>query len=149
MLANSIQKKINTKMSSLSTKQILTHQVTIPYGGFLILGGLIGLIVSGSLTSLMFGGTIGSLLMALGYLSMKDYEENSKQNQFKSATYSYCVMSLVLSIVVTLVMGERFMETGKVMPPGIVAFVSLAMCMFYVWKLASDDVGAHAKRARY
>ena len=127
---------------------VLTHQVSIPYGIFLALGGLVGFLVSGSVGSLLFGGTTGGILTGLGYLSYKDYKENAEQNQFKSATYSYCVISLLVAVVVTLVMGERFIETGKVMPPGVVAFVSSVMSAFYVWKLSSDDVGTHAKRAR-
>jgi len=127
---------------------VLTHQVTIPYGIFLAFGGLVGFLVSGSVGSLLFGGGTGGVLAGVGYLSWKDYKENSEQNKFKSATYSYCVISLLIAVVVTLVMGERFLETGKVMPPGLVAFVSLLMSAFYVWKLSSDDVGTHAKRAR-
>jgi uncharacterized membrane protein (UPF0136 family) len=127
---------------------VLTHQVTIPYGGFLAVGGLIGFLISQSIGSLLFGGLTGGALVFIGILGKKDYEENSKQNQFKSATYSYCVVSFVISLLVTLVMGDRFMQTGKVMPPGLVAFVSAAMTAFYAWKLSSDDVGAHAKRAR-
>ena len=86
--------------------------------------------------------------MFIGYLSKVDYEENATNNHFKSATYSYCVISLIISTLVTLVMGDRFLETTKIMPTGVVAAVSLCMTCFYVWKLTSDDVGAHAKRAK-
>lgn len=79
---------------------------------------------------------------------MMDYQEMKEKKQFKSATYSYCVVSLVISVMVTLVMGERFLESGKVMPPGLVALVSLGMVVFYAWKLSSDDVGTHAQRSK-
>ena len=128
---------------------VLTHIPTIAYGGFLALGGFVGFLASGSITSLLFGGACGAALVALGLLSMKDYEENAKQNMFKSATYSYCVAAFVISLLVTLVMGDRYYETGKVMPPGVIALVSLGMMAFYAYKLSSDDVGTHAKRARY
>lgn len=126
---------------------VLLHVPTIAYGGFLAFGGLVGFLVSGSVGSLLFGSVCGGALAFVGYLSMKDFEENTKQKQFKSATYSYGVISFVISLLVTLVMGDRYMETGKIMPPGLVALVSACMTGFYAFKLSSEDVGTHAKRA--
>ena len=127
---------------------ILTHQVTIPYGVFLCLGGLIGFLKTGSVASITFASLTGGALLLLGFLSRRDFLENEEQNQFQSATYSYCVLSLLIATVVTLVMGDRFIKSGNFMPPGMVAIVSLGMCIFYLYKLNSDDVGTHAKRAK-
>ena len=105
--------------------------------------------MSGSVESLLAGGTFGGALVAIGWLSYQDYVENKEKKQFKSAGYSYTVVSTVLTVAVTLMMGDRYSKSGKMMPAGMVFFMSLAMLGFYAWKLfVSQDVGAHAERAR-
>lgn len=80
-------------------------------------------------------------------MSYEDFREN-EQNQFKSANYSYTVVALLLSLIVTFVMGDRFLQSGKVMPSGMVAGISACVVAFYLFRLTtSSDVGAHAKRA--
>jgi len=71
----------------------------------------------------------------------------NKSNKFKSANYSFVVVSLVLTVIVLLIMADRYNQTQKLMPAGIVTALSLVMVLFYVYKLFfTKDVGAHAKR---
>src|SRR4051812_10623397 len=125
---------------------MLLHEVSIPYGSLLCVGGLIGFIISGSVASVAFGGITGALLIFFGLSSKKDYEENASGKQFKSATYSYSIGSLAISTLVFLVMGDRFLETQSIMPAGVISVISLACCLFYSYKLTSTDVGTNARR---
>ena len=121
--------------------------MTIPWGGILALGGVVGLLLRGSVESLLTGGGLGAALCWVGWLSYQDYLQN-KNNQFKSAGYSYTVVSAVLTLVVALVMGDRYAQSGKMMPAGLVLGLSLFMLAFYAWKLmVAGDVGSHAKRS--
>ena len=45
------------------------------------------------------------------------------------------VVSLLVALALTGVMYKRFLSTGKMMPAGIVALLSAAMSIFYVWNL--------------
>lgn len=45
------------------------------------------------------------------------------------------VISLVVSTVLAYVMWQRYARTGKVMPAGMVAALSAAMTVFYLWNL--------------
>jgi uncharacterized membrane protein (UPF0136 family) len=45
------------------------------------------------------------------------------------------VTSLVVSAALTAVMYKRFLSTGKLMPAGVIALLSAAMMIFYVWNL--------------
>ena len=122
--------------------------LTIPYGGILALGGLIGLALRGSVESFLVGGGFGATLAYVGWLSYQDYLENKEQKKFKSAGYSYTTVSAVLTIVVTLIMGDRYASSGKFMPAGFVFALSVLMLAFYAWKLfVVQDVGSHAQRA--
>jgi len=112
-----------------------------------MLGGLMGLIVSGSVESLVAGCGLGGALLGIGWMSYQDYLEN-KSNKFKSANYSFTVVSLILTVIVLLIMADRYNTSQKMFPAGIVTALSLAMVVFYLWSLfGSNDVGAHAKRA--
>ncbi len=44
-------------------------------------------------------------------------------------------VSLLVALALTGVMYKRFLSTGKMMPAGIVALLSAAMSIFYVWNL--------------
>jgi hypothetical protein len=142
---------------------MLDFCLTIPYGGILMLGGLVGLLVSGSVASGVTGLGLGGALTGIGWMSyvrpsprpggrltaqalQQDYLDN-KSKKFKSANYSFTVVSLILTVIVLLVMGDRYQETQKMFPAGIVSALSFFMVVFYLYKLSSNDVGAHAERA--
>ncbi|KAH9624700.1 hypothetical protein KSS87_008110 [Heliosperma pusillum] len=103
---------------------------TIPYGSILVLGGLIGYAKKGSLVSLAGGSGAGLLLVLAGYLSLQSFKK--KQN----SRFAF-ILETVTAIILTYVMGQRYMETSKIMPAGIVAAISAFMTAFYVYKVTT------------
>ncbi|GBG31654.1 Protein FATTY ACID EXPORT 6 [Hondaea fermentalgiana] len=129
---------------------MLDFCLTIPYGALLVLGGLLGAIRAGSIVSALTGCGIGLALIAIGWTSYQEYLENKNEEdkRYRSPTYAYVVVSAVLTLIVTMLMFERYQETGVFMPAGFVAALSAGMLAFYAYKLLfSGDVGSHAKRA--
>lgn len=70
----------------------------------------------------------GAILIGLGQLSLNAYHRGKL---CKPAT----AMSLVISLVLTYAMYQRYADTGKIMPAGIIMVISVLMDMFYVWNL--------------
>ncbi|KAL9232341.1 hypothetical protein vseg_007465 [Gypsophila vaccaria] len=103
---------------------------TIPYGFVLVLGGLIGFAKKGSLVSLAGGSGAGLLLVFAGYLSLHSFKKN------KNSIFAF-ILETVTATILTYVMGQRYMETSKIMPAGIVAAISAFMTAFYVYKVAT------------
>jgi len=96
------------------------------------------------------GGGIGAALVLIGWTSYKEYldNKNAAGTVYRSPTYAYTVVSLVLTLLTTVVMFGRYQETEKLFPAGAVAGISLLMLVFYVYKLFfSRDVGSSAARA--
>ncbi|XP_021892996.1 protein FATTY ACID EXPORT 6-like [Carica papaya] len=87
---------------------------TIPYGLILIAGGIIGYVKRGSTSSLAGGAGSGLLLILAGYLSLKAFEK-------KKNSYFALVLETVCAAALTAVMGQRYIQTSKIMPAGIVA----------------------------
>ncbi|EFJ13932.1 hypothetical protein SELMODRAFT_229065 [Selaginella moellendorffii] len=103
---------------------------TYPYGIVLLCGGLVGFLRRGSLASLYGGVGAGILLLVAGKISLSAYHKGS--NSLLSQ-----ILQTVIALSVSWVMGERFLDTGKVMPAGMVAAISVIMSLFYAYKLAS------------
>ena len=121
--------------------------LTLPYAAVLIAGGIAGAVLKGSVMSAIMGVGIGLALFSCGWSSWSEYAENKKQMRFQSPTYAYTVISLVLSLIVTMTMADRYSTSGKMMPAGAVAGLSGAMDLFYVYKLFfSSDTGSSAQR---
>ncbi|KAK6132917.1 hypothetical protein DH2020_033353 [Rehmannia glutinosa] len=91
---------------------------TIPYGLLLVCGGVIGYAKKGSTASLGGGVGTGLLLVLAGYLSLQAYHKRKN---------SYFAMILELA----------YMQTGKIMPAGVVAGISVLMAGFYLYKIAT------------
>jgi uncharacterized membrane protein (UPF0136 family) len=79
--------------------------------------------------SMVAGGGSGGLLLLLGYKSLNEFKTS------KTVSPIWSQGSLVISLMLLGVMGIRFQKTGKFMPAGLVAVVSLAMSTFYVSKI--------------
>ncbi|XP_057441234.1 protein FATTY ACID EXPORT 6-like [Lotus japonicus] len=111
---------------------------TIPYGLLLVGGGAFGYIHKGSIPSLLGGVVSGLLLIVAGYISL---------NAFGKRKNSYFALFLetVCATALTWVMGQRYMETSKVMPAGVVAGISGLMTLFYLYKLATGGNHLPAK----
>jgi len=87
--------------------------ISYAYAGTVALGGVIGYAKAGSIPSLGAGLLFGSVL-AYG------------ANQLSENPNNY-YLTLGTSGVLGGVMGMRFINSGKFMPPGLIAVLSLAM----------------------
>ncbi|XP_010545537.1 PREDICTED: protein FATTY ACID EXPORT 6 [Tarenaya hassleriana] len=103
---------------------------TIPYGMLLVGGGVFGYLRRGSTVSLAGGVGTGFLLILAGYLSLKAFEK--KKNSALAL-----IIETVCAAALTLIMGQRFMLTQKIMPAAVVAGISALMTGFYVYKIAT------------
>lgn len=97
--------------------------VTYVYAATVGVGGLVGYFKAGSVPSLGAGLLFGSLL---GY--------GAYQMSANPANY---YLTLGTSTVLGGIMGMRFLNSGKFMPPGLIAVMSLAM----VARLGARAVG--------
>ncbi|KAG1368289.1 Protein FATTY ACID EXPORT 5 [Cocos nucifera] len=117
---------------------------TIPYGLLILVGGLVGSARRGSTASLAGGAGSGLLLLLAGFVSLKAFEKRRK-------SYLALILETVCALVLTYVKGQRYLETSKIMPAGLVAALSNTMCHilniefpcsmlmsgFYLYKIAN------------
>ncbi|CAJ1971382.1 unnamed protein product [Sphenostylis stenocarpa] len=103
---------------------------TIPYGLMLVGGGLFAYITKGSIASLAGGAGSGLLLIIAGYLSLNAFGKRKN-------SYLALILETVCAAILTWVMGQRYLETSKIMPSGLVAGISALMTAFYLYKLAT------------
>uniref|UniRef100_A0A2P2J7G5 Uncharacterized protein MANES_15G072900 n=1 Tax=Rhizophora mucronata TaxID=61149 RepID=A0A2P2J7G5_RHIMU len=103
---------------------------TIPYGLVLVFGGVAGYVKKGSLASLGGGAATGLLLIIAGYFSLKAFERRKN-------SYPAFAIETVCAAMLTFVMGQRYLQTSKIMPAGIVAGISALMTGFYLYKIAT------------
>mmetsp|Transcript_5580 Transcript_5580/g.4871 ORF Transcript_5580/g.4871 Transcript_5580/m.4871 type:complete len:118 (-) Transcript_5580:96-449(-) len=102
--------------------------MSIPYGIIVSIGGLIGFLKKGSQMSLIMGLLFGGLSAALGYSAYQKYFVNqSDKNEI--------LAGLVISAVLSIVMCLRWSKSGKFMPAGLVGVLSVAMSIFYIYRL--------------
>ncbi|KAJ6887082.1 hypothetical protein NC651_027443 [Populus alba x Populus x berolinensis] len=111
---------------------------TIPYGLVIVIGGVIGYLRKGSVVSLGGGVGTGLVLVFAGYLSLKAFSKG--KNSFLGLA-----IETVCAAVLTFVMGQRYMQTSKIMPAGIVAGISVLMTVFYLYKIATGGNHIPAK----
>ena len=104
--------------------------LTFPFGFLVAVGGLIGFAVKGSLPSLLAGGGSGALLLLLGVQSLKSWKTGKK-----GASAPFTLASAAVAALLTGVMGKKFLATGAVFPPGVVAGLSAIMLLFYIYNL--------------
>ncbi|KAL8505587.1 hypothetical protein ACS0TY_016723 [Phlomoides rotata] len=103
---------------------------TIPYGLLLLCGGVIGYAKKGSTASLGGGAGAGFLLIFAGYLSLQAFHKHKN-------SYFALILETVIAAALSFIMGQRYMQTGKIMPAGIVAGISIVMAAFYLFKIAT------------
>ena len=87
------------------------------YGVIVIIGGLMGYSMAGSLPSLIMGSSFGLLLLFCGWAMLRN------------STFAFYSAS-ALAAVLALFFLYRFIETGKVMPAGVMALLSLFILGF-------------------
>ncbi|KAM5585647.1 protein FATTY ACID EXPORT 6 [Rosa sericea] len=111
---------------------------TIPYGLLLMGGGVFGYFRKGSTASLFGGAGIGLLLTLAGYLSLQAFHK-------KKNSYPALILQTVCAATLTWVMGQRYLQTSKIMPAGVVAGLSVLMTGFYLYKIATGGNHIAAK----
>ncbi|PNX71232.1 UPF0136 membrane protein [Trifolium pratense] len=108
---------------------------TIPYGLVLVGGGLFGFIQKGSTASLAGGVGTGLFLILAGYLSLSAFGKRKN---------SYLALAIEIRVL-TFIMGQRYLQTSKIMPAGVIAGLSGLMTLFYLYKLATGGNHIPAK----
>ncbi|KAL6867400.1 hypothetical protein ACP4OV_015424 [Aristida adscensionis] len=103
---------------------------TIPYGFAVLAGGVLGYLRRGSTASLAGGAGAGALLLLAGFVSLKAFEKRRN-------SYLALALETLCALALTYVMGQRFLETSKIMPAGVVAGLSALMSAFYLFKVAT------------
>ncbi|KAK1279612.1 hypothetical protein QJS04_geneDACA018208 [Acorus gramineus] len=103
---------------------------TIPYGILVLAGGVFGFVKKGSTASLAGGVGSGLLILLAGFVSLKAFEKR-RNSYFAMVVQTFCALAL------TFVMGQRYIQTSKIMPAGIVAALSALMAIFYLYKIAT------------
>ncbi|XP_022645290.1 transmembrane protein 14C-like [Varroa destructor] len=94
------------------TDQIMIDYLGFAYAAVVAVGGVMGYIKAGSVMSLGAGVTFGSLA-ALGA-----YQMSADPARYQSL--------LVVSCILAALMGYRYTNSGKFMPAGLVASLSIA-----------------------
>ncbi|XP_004491369.1 protein FATTY ACID EXPORT 5 [Cicer arietinum] len=112
--------------------------LTIPYGLVLIGGGLFGFIQKGSTASLAGGVGSGLFLIIAGYLSLTAFGKRKN-------SYLALAIEILSAAVLTWIMGQRYIQTSKIMPAGVIAGLSGLMTLFYLYKLATGGNHIPAK----
>ncbi|XP_038987791.1 protein FATTY ACID EXPORT 5-like isoform X1 [Phoenix dactylifera] len=87
---------------------------TIPYGLLILVGGLVGYARRGSTASLAGGAGSGLLLLLAGFVSLKAFEKRRNSSLA-------LILETVCALILAYVMGQRYLETFKIMPAGVVA----------------------------
>ncbi|XP_039130175.1 protein FATTY ACID EXPORT 5-like [Dioscorea cayenensis subsp. rotundata] len=103
---------------------------TIPYGLLVLVGGVAGYLRKGSITSLAGGVGAGIVLLLAGFVSLKAFEK--RRNSFFSL-----ILETACALALTYVMGQRYLQTSKIMPAGLVALISAVMTAFYLFKIVT------------
>ncbi|XP_050216932.1 protein FATTY ACID EXPORT 5-like [Mercurialis annua] len=112
--------------------------LTIPYGLILVVGGIMGYVKRGSTASLGGGVGTGLLLILAGYIGLKAFQRGKN-------SYPALLIATVCAAVLTFVMGQRYIQTSKIMPAGVVAGISALMTGFYLYKVATGGNHIPAK----
>jgi uncharacterized membrane protein (UPF0136 family) len=109
--------------------------LNLSLGGLVIVGGCIGYFRKGSRMSLIAGFSLGSLLLGSGYMIAKtDY------------VYEGHVLASTTSGIMSIAMVQRYLQTMKFMPAGMVATLGTLACAYNVMKAMEWAPTAASKR---
>lgn len=111
-------------VNTILGREMPADLVSIAYAALVAAGGSIGYFKSGSAASLYAGLAFGSILGVGAYMT--------------SVNPSNYFLTLGTSSVLGGVMGFRFMRSGKFMPAGLIALMSLGMVLRFSVRALSD-----------
>lgn len=95
----------------------MTDVIGYGYAAFVAVGGIIGFVKAGSTVSLIMGLAMGGMAAFGASLTSKNA--------------SNCLVIFGASAILLVVMGMRFMNSGKFMPAGLLSALSLFMVLRY------------------
>eukprot|EP01027_Heterolobosea_sp_BB2_P006927 GEZU01010373.1.p2 GENE.GEZU01010373.1~~GEZU01010373.1.p2 ORF type:complete len:121 (-),score=30.93 GEZU01010373.1:71-403(-) len=99
--------------------------LTYGFAAMVAVGGIVGFVKRGSFVSMGAGLTFGAILFYAGQLIA---------SRNPAAGYK---LSLAANSILGLAMGARFMNSGKFMPAGLVAGLSILMALRDVYALSN------------
>ncbi len=96
------------------------------YGVLLIVGGLMGYVKAKSVPSLVAGVVCGLIAIFIGYRYPWHYAPEA---------------ALVLSLFLLIIMGRRYLKTGKLMPALFVVILSIIVAIAQIYVLLVPGPG--------
>jgi len=109
---------------SVESKMASPDLLSYGFSAIVALGGVIGYVKAGSIPSLAAGLAFGGISAVAAYQTSA-YPRNAW-------------VMLVTSLVLSGVMGTRFIKTGKFMPAGLVAGLSVAQAVRMSYRLMNN-----------
>nr|CAD1841002.1 unnamed protein product [Ananas comosus var. bracteatus] len=133
---------------------------TIPFGAAVLAGGVVGYARRGSTASLAGGVGSGLVLLLAGFLSLSAFRHRrnsllaliletgprstSQKPSHLLTFFTSCfspfhaeISHSILCTGINIHHGQRYLETSKIMPAGVVAALSALMSGFYLYKIAT------------
>ncbi len=104
---------------------------TLPWGGLVVVFGVLGFLLKKSVASLMSGGGIGLALVATGVGSLKSWSSGKSSAPWTTA-------SALVTAALANVMWKKYLSSSVLFPSGILAFTSAFMLAFYAKNLFVD-----------
>ncbi|KAL9275846.1 FATTY ACID EXPORT 1, chloroplastic-like protein [Drosera capensis] len=112
------------------TAKIHDFCLGIPYGGFVLTGGILGSILSRNLATLGTGVLIGGALLALSFISLKIWREGK-------SSLPFILGQAAISAALCWKSFQAYTLTGKSFSSGLYSAVSAAMVCFYAYVVLS------------
>ncbi|XP_061364514.1 protein FATTY ACID EXPORT 1, chloroplastic-like isoform X2 [Gastrolobium bilobum] len=112
------------------TAKIHDFCLGIPFGGFVLGGGIIGFLLTRSLTTLSNGVLFGGAILLLSTLSLKVWRQGK-------SSLPFILGQSALSGILIWKNFQSYSLAKKVFPTGISAILSFAMLCFYLYVLIS------------
>jgi uncharacterized membrane protein (UPF0136 family) len=97
----------------------------------LVVGGLLGFIITGSTVSIQFGVPLGGVILALSVTSLGAWKQGE-------STLRYIQGQTIITRAIFFRFIQRYAETKFVFPAGVIAVTSAAMLALYAYVYLSD-----------
>lgn len=118
-------------------RMTISSTLSYGYGALLIIGGLIGA-AKGSVASLVASGASAAVILGL--------EQFVSHKTFGGPAGAF---QLVTSLVLTIVMYNRWDKSGKFMPAGLVTILSAVLSAVYGARLANMSAAVAAQKIKH
>jgi uncharacterized membrane protein (UPF0136 family) len=102
----------------------------IPYRVLLVVGGLLGFIITVSTVSIQFGVLLGGVILALSVTSLGAWKQGESLRYIQGQT--------IITRAIFFRFIQSYAETKFVFPTGLIAVTSAAMLALYAYVYLSD-----------